>query len=103
MQAPAHLHWWVDVCEIVSIYFEVFGIFRMARRYTGMAGFLTRINILWSSIFRGPVATGAAIFGERNKDQALDILQGLTFIAVGFILRAVPHIVGIINSELLYK
>jgi hypothetical protein len=103
MHPTPDLHWWVDACELISIYFEVLGVFRMARRYTNMATFFLRITILWSALFRGTVATGAATLGDRNREQALDVLQGLAFIAVGFLLRSVPHIVGIIRPELLYQ
>jgi hypothetical protein len=84
---------------MLSIFFEVWGIFKMARRYTEEVGFFQMFVILGSALIRGRIANGAARFSELNKEQALYTLQGLSFIAVGFGLRAVPYLIGVFNPE----
>ena len=93
---------WVNLCELLSIFFEVLGIFRMARRYTDMAAFFHRIGILFSALHRGKVAKGAATLGQRSPELALDVLQGLAFVALGFLLRAVPHVVALYDPKLVH-
>lgn len=90
---------WEHFCELLSIFCEVFGVFRMARRYTRFVGPFQMARILLSALTRSAIAHGAARFGERNKDDALDALQGLAFIALGFALRAVPHLTALIKPE----
>jgi hypothetical protein len=87
---------WPHLLYLLGMVFEFIGVFFMASRYTNV--YLTQIpTVMISSLWRGDAARDASDISDLTKEKALSILQGLSFLVVGFILRTAPAIVALIG------
>ncbi len=85
-----------ELLYLLGLGFEVYGTALMARRYTKAPLRLVPLELL-SAFVRGKRAAKAATLGEKYLDESgLDILQGLSFLIVGFVLRTIKTIIALL-------
>jgi len=91
------------VLQFIGLTANVIGAFLMASAYLNRTGLLTLPSILWSGLFCGNTARGAARLYDGDgtvthasdkqiriaSRNALKFFQGLSFVALGFLLQAI--------------
>src|SRR5262245_19375474 len=81
------------ILNIAGACFEVAGVCFVGNRFVMNSPRWQLIFVLLSSFWRGKVAKNAAGFSDFSQEDALTTLQGLAFIAFGFILISIPKFI----------
>jgi hypothetical protein len=80
------------ILNILGSVFEIMGVILMANRFIKVKAWQIPAVIV-SSLWRGKLSLRAASFAELTEDNALETLRGLSFIAVGFVIGALPNVI----------
>lgn len=84
------------VLQLLGGLFEVAGVYLMASRLLSTTTVASKVSALLSALLRGRTASNAVTTSELNPEDKLRTLQGLAFIAVGFILQAVGNLIALL-------
>lgn len=81
----------VTLLQLIAAIFEIAGVFLMAKSLYQSLILYQVPGILIKALFRASVARQAAQLNEKLSDEkfALDALQGLAFIGLGFLTQLV--------------
>ena len=88
---------WKELSHLAGLVFEIAGTWLLASRYVKVPVWQVPL-VLLTAFWRGEYAKDAAIIGEKlAKERGINILQGLTFLLIGFSLRSVTAIADLFH------
>ena len=85
-------HHWTHLSEVLGVMFEVTGVLLMANIYTRVLPHQVPL-VLLSALWRGRAARDAANIVSLVQEKVMASLQGLAFMCIGFMLKALPSFV----------
>jgi hypothetical protein len=84
---------------LIGLAFELVGVIMMARRYVRIVPLVEVPRLLLAALTRKPAARAAARLHPLWVEDSLDSLQGLAFIAVGFVCQTVVAVLGVFRTD----
>ena len=88
---------WQELSHLVGLVFEVAGTWLLASRYVNVPVWQVPAMLV-TALWRGETAKDAAQIGDDLvRERGINIIQGLAFLLVGFVLRSLPVIVALID------
>jgi hypothetical protein len=84
---------YASILNVVGAAFEVVGVCLVGNRFVFNSPRWQIVFVLFSAFWRGEASKNAAGFSDISEENALTTLQGLSFIAFGFIIISIPNIV----------
>lgn len=77
----------IGLATFIGLAFQIIGVFLMATRYTNVR--VSQIaKVMITALWRGKAAREGAQITNYSVEDALSSLQGLAFIALGFIVQS---------------
>jgi hypothetical protein len=90
---------WETIINLLASSLEILGAFLMANAYLNVAP-LQLPTMMVNALWRGEKAKDAVAIADIVEEKRIVTLQGLSFIAAGFILKSIPVCIALFHQTI---